>query len=38
VELPLIEGEVMPGTRDQFTLEAVGEHDVQIPQLGESRA
>ena len=36
--LPLSAGEVMPGVRDQFTLELVGEQLLQIDQLGDSRA
>jgi hypothetical protein len=38
VELPLNVGDAMPGVRDQFTKLAVGEHELQIDQLGESRA
>ena len=38
VELPLSDGEEIPGVRDQFTLEAVGEHEEQIDHDGESRA
>ena len=38
VELPLSDGEEIPDVRDQFTVEAVGEHEEQIDHEGESRA
>jgi hypothetical protein len=38
VELPLTEGDEIPGVRDQFTLEPVGEQLEQMLQLGESSA
>ena len=38
VDLPLSDGEEIPGVRDQFTLEAVEEHDEQIDHEGESSA
>lgn len=38
VELPLSAGDETPGTRAQFTVEPVGEHEEQIDHDGESRA
>ena len=38
VERPLSDGEEIPGVRDQFTVEAVEEHEEQIDHEGESRA
>ena len=36
--LPLSAGDDIPGVRDQFTKLPVGEHELQIDQLGESNA
>jgi hypothetical protein len=36
--VPLSAGDDIPGARDQFTLLAVGEQELQIDQLGESSA
>jgi hypothetical protein len=38
VELPLTEGELIPGTRDQFILVPFGEQVAQIPQVGANNA
>ena len=36
--LPLSAGDDIPGVRDQLTKLPVGEHELQIDQLGESSA